>query len=655
MIGMDVNAIPYQTVSDSSGCIALARKGTFLYCGGASLCVYDISEPLNPRKLWEERGFGFCRQMLVAGERLYVTARQFGLWIFDLAEPAAPRLLSHYDTVELATGIAVAGSIVFVTLRIYGVEILDCSDPRRPRHLALQRTQEAQSAFYEDGLLFVGNWAGAHISVLDVSNPRRPRLLSTAALGGYGDGLALHQGFCYAATGLNARGIGTETLLGNGHGLDVFRVQGTALEPVARVDFPPLMVKTNDFWTVRACGQTAFVADTHNGVFRIDVADPRQPRCTGRLQLPGISRVDARREGQVSIQLPDCAGSIAIGDGVLYVAGASTGLHIAPMTEARVEETPAARAIILPATPAEKSPGDALSGMRCLDLGGQVRRLALKGDVLYAACSHAGVRVLHLQDQEAESVAGIKAACAYDVAVRDDCLYVAEGLEGLAVYSLQEPYRELGRWRKSNCSIQTLHLSDNGRFAVCGNHSGTLQFFDIRDLGAIELAWQTSHGGLLYGDTLPDHEVQDLLPVIWPYCGLAWYDLAGEKPQLCFDDRNNCLGGQCEGLCRFGERFLMTTLDQRFLLLDPQDLGQNPQQLAALSACSGVPSVDGNIVAFAQRRDGAVQLYQISGAGTATLIPERCLQGLYGTPDRVLFHRGRMLIPCGQQGLLWER
>lgn len=644
------------TVAGSVGCIALARKDDILYtAGGDCLSAYDVSNAQFPRLVWRRRGFGNGRQLAISGKRLYLTAREFGLWILNIENPGKPSVINRYDTVELATGIAVAGDLVMVTLRIFGVEIIDCADPRRPRHLALIRTPEAQSAAYDNALLYVGNWGAGCITVLDLHNPARPVLLSSAQLGGFGDGVAVADGFCYAATGLNARGDADGELAGNGHGLDIFQINGKhPLKKISRLPFPRLAVKTNDFWKVRIEGNNAFVADTHNGVFQVDISDPYHPRCLRRIELPGISRIDCRSEGQIRITIADCAGDMLTGDRVLYIAGQKTGLLVTPtdLPRATDNKAPAANLTVFAPKP---EPVKAVPGMRRFELGGQVRRLAIDKDTLYAACSHAGIRIFDLQKKEMAELGRLPVTCSYDVAIRNGKLYSAEGTDGLAIYALDGSFRELGRWKRRGRTIQLLFISNDAKFAVCGSRDGVLRILNVADPSDIRLGLSHLHGGLLYGDTFPDQSWSQRLPVLWPYCGLAWYDLTGEKPKLIRNDRANRAIGQNEGIVLWHDRFLLTTLTGDFQLLSPGDLGRTPEYCVPTDrGCSGVPTTNGEYIAFSHRSKGEVTLYRISQSGVAERISNRCFSGLYGTPDRVVFYKNRMLIPCGHQGLLIE-
>ncbi len=650
--------ISYATLAGSDGGITVLKYKHWLYtAGGDTLCVYDVRDAESPRLIRRMHGFGDGRQLAESNGRLYLTARCFGLWILSLENPASPKILCRFDTVELATGIAATGNYVFVTHRIFGIEILDCSDPAHPKHCSMIRTQEAQSAVFQNGLLYVGEWGTGQLLVLDVSDPYRPVVRSVSDLGGYGDGLAVSETLCCAATGLNRKGTVTTSLGGDGHGLDLFRLSPDGKpEHLSRLDFPRLKVKTNDFWTVRLAGNTAFVADTHNGMFQVDVSDPENPVCTGRLELPGVSRMDDQGGKRVLISVPDCVGGIAPGDRVVYVIGQKTGLHVAKISEAddgaQAHSAPfdfrtgsgCAESFVVP------------SGFRACGLGGQVRRVFPEEarSRLFAACSHAGLKILKMTSAGAECVYTHPVRCSYDVAVRDGLVYSAEGMDGVAVYSAKDDsLHELGRFIPRGRILQLLRLSGDGRFAICGCRDGILRFLDVSDPAHIRPVRRHLHGGLLYGDTMPESDLHGLFPVIWPYAGLAWYDLSGEKPEIVRNDRSTHPVGQCEGITCWNGCFLITTLKKTFRLLDPSDCGRTWSEIP--SACSGVPSVDGDIAAFSHRRNGDVAVYRMDRKNrSAKQIVSRSLQGLSGTPDRVVFYHGRMVIPCGYQGLLIE-
>ena len=637
--------IPFQKVPDSLGCIAVFKYKNYLYTAGENqFSVYDISEPLKPELLRVKRGIGLARQFALSGNTLFLTAREFGVWSFDLSDPGKPKLLGNFDTVELATGITAAGNLLFITQRVFGVEILDISDPRNLRHLSLIRTQEAQSAAYADGCLYVGNWGEATVEILDVHNPFHPFSVAKEKLGGFGDGIAVSGHYCYAATGHDGTDQNGNTLPWQGHGLDIFRIRKNKLEHVSRLAFPSYPTRDSDFWTVRVSGTMAFVADTHNGVFVADVKNPAKPVVTGHIELPEVPVVDLAQHKV--FQIPDCAGSLALGKGVIYIAGKKTGLHIAKIPSAS-EAAVLPQKIRIPKYKMKHQ--EKIPGFRRYNLNGQVRRVYLDGNTLYAACSHAGIKIFEMETNSIRETGCIPARCAYDVRLHNHLIVSAEGTGGLAIYT--KDGREIGRWQHSGTTIQVLHISKNGRFACCGCRGGILRILDISDPSAPRFVYCHHHGGQLYGDTFPEQDWDDTMPMIWPYHGLSWYDFSKGKVKLIYNDREH-ITGQFEGITLFQGRYLVNTMDKKFLFFDPV-FREQPPVICDAEGCSGIPSVDKDVVAFSNKAGGFVRLYQFDRNSARELV-HRGVSGLHGTPDRVIFYHGRLVIPAGNQGLLIE-
>ena len=646
--------IRYESISDTIGGIAILKYSNFLYTAGEEgFTVYDLKNPAHPRKLQTMTGFGQCRQMAVSNGILYLTARHFGLWILSLENPASPKVINRFDTVELATGLAVHENYVFVSERIYGIEMIDCTDPLHPRHLSLMLSDEAQSAVFHQGKLYAGEWGSSRLSVFDYSNFYVPKLLGQYPLGGFGDGVAIQDDICCCATGLNSPKAGHGKVYGDGHGLDIFQLDANGMPiHISRIDFPVLKMKSNDFWSVRIAGKYAFVADTFNGVFQVDISDPFHPVSVGRIELPQISKKDGYK-GQISIvKISDCAGGVAVGDGFLYIIGHKTGLHVAGIPEITAGKRVAADPFTFKPVPKKTK---SLSGFECLDLDGQVRRISVdeKNQRLFAACSHAGIKIINLSGHKMQVIADKQVRCSYDVIFRDGKLYSAEGLDGLAIYQVDGcKLTELGRFRRRMLNIQLITLTENGRFAVCGSHDGLLRFFDISVPEAIRKVRRHCHGGLLYDDSSPEHDIRQKMPVNWPYAGFCWYDFSGDVPRIILNDHSWCPTGQCQGVAVWRNKFLFNTVEEDFWTFDPADPSAPPVKLG--SGCSGIPSIDGDFLAVSHHRNGEIRCFQLTSKGVKP-IPKRSVSGLSGLPGRVRFYRNRMVIPCGWQGLLIEK
>ena len=69
----------------------------------------------------------------------------------------------------------------------------------------------------------------------------------------------------------------------------------------------------------------------------------------------------------------------------------------------------------------------------------------------------------------------------------------------------------------------------------------------------------------------------------------------------------------------------------------------------------GIPTVNGNLVAFAARREGKVVTVDLSDQDHPTVVKERCYDLSEGNCGRVALHQGKMIIPAGHYGLFMEK
>ena len=289
--------------------------------GDQMLHVLDITEPGRPHAVGRLDGLGNVRQIVVESGLAYITSREDGLFIVDVTDPTNPELVSRYDTIEFATGICKSGDVLFVACRQYGVELIDVSDRTSPRHLSTTRTGEAQSVIERNGILYVGVWAASEVVAVDVRNPWKPRITSRTPLDGYGDGIDVRGDYLYAATGHHSRQLRAQ--LGDldlAKGMEeVLDITDTSLpKSVTRVKFPAMYSMKHDTWGVTIVNEHAFVCDTHNGVFVLNVREPSRPRFVGHWTPP-------HEEGE---PLPGFVGGLIPGEDHIYVAGGASDLHV---------------------------------------------------------------------------------------------------------------------------------------------------------------------------------------------------------------------------------------------------------------------------------------------------------------------------------------
>ncbi|MFV1995519.1 MAG: hypothetical protein ACC661_08780, partial [Verrucomicrobiales bacterium] len=582
-----------------------------------------------------------------------ITSRQDGLFIVDARAPANPKLLVHYDTIEFATGIVLAGDVLFVACRNFGVEAIDVSDPANPSHLGIARTGEAQSVAYRDRLLYAGVWATSEIVVVDVTNPREMKILDRVELDGFGDGVTLAGDYLYAATGHHSRerprNDPGDPGYGRGHGLEIFSL-GDPTRPklVGGVKFPPFYDRGRDLWSVSIAGDTAFVADTHNGVFAIDVRNPGKPTILARHQLPVPD--GGEFHGYV--------GGLALAENIVYVAGGETGLHLlAAPGRARPEKLELGEP---PLVAAKGATAKSDPRWRVYRPEAQVHAVDfLEDGRAVVACGQAGVHLLELWPEIRLLSVFETAGFATDVAVDGPHIYIAQGTGGLTVCRLagedSATLERIGGFALADRALRQVEIPLPGRFATATAGANSFLIIDIEDPANPEVLVNESHPGLLYGDQLMRGLVEDrYAAVFWHVSGLHWYDLLPEDggiPRHSGDNHPERFGS-VNGLLAYKERVLVPTRGKIFLIDRAERRPFAEMEIPYIENLRehlGVPNMAGNLLYIANRRSAVVTVIEYENPQQPRFVEQIETRG---NPGRVGFFNEIPVIADGRGGLL---
>jgi hypothetical protein len=555
-----------------------------------------------------------------------------------------PKLITHYDSIEFATGVAVAGNVLFIAQRQYGVELVDVTDVRHPRHLSTVRTGEAQSIVYHDGMLYAGVWGSSEVVTADVRDPRHPRIVSKVPLDGYGDGLAVHGGLLFAATGHHSRAPHRnpeDSGYGMGHGLELFSLADPAGPKfLGRVKFPRFYAIGLDMWGVKVVGKTAFVSDTHNGMFVVDVSDPTMPRIVARTELPTPpGRPHA-----------DCVAGFGLVKDYIYAAGATTSLHIIEAKEIARPVTMDLGAV--PVIPAAEPSAD----QHVFRPGGQVHAVAVRGDLAVAACGSAGIHVVRVGDTLSPLSAMPTKGFATDVAISGDSVFVAEREAGVAIYDMDKDGRltDRGRYQpETGQPVRHLALPAPGRFALVEVGGSTLQILDVVDRARPRLVLEDRRSRLLYGNQLCDQLVDDrYAAAFWHVSGLHWYDLGGAEPVFA-GQRPAGRFSMFDGLSVF-EREVVASRNGGLVFFAQNKTGDfDSLPVARIPGVrlSGRISVSDHRLALANRATGEVFIVDVTDRSNPKLIEKLTTDG---NPGRPIFTASGILIPAGYGGLVFH-
>ncbi|OHD47351.1 MAG: hypothetical protein A2096_15590 [Spirochaetes bacterium GWF1_41_5] len=526
------------------------------------------------------------------------------------------------------------------------MELVDVSDPGKPRHLSTVRTGEAQSCVVRDCILYVGVWFTSELVICDVSNPRRPVIISKMPLDGFGDGVFVQGKYCFAATGSHSRKMKErnerDPEYGGGHGLEIFDISNPKKPKfAARIKMPRLYRRQSDFWNVIVSGDYAFVADTYNGVFVVDISDINKPCFAGHQQLPWVE----------SEKVPDSVSGIALGKGVIYTSGRWTDLHVinAPMARPVTPEPDKP-----PVIPPEQTVLNEKFNIYKPD--GQVWAAAFIGDIALAACGSAGLHAVQLLP-EIKKLAEYKTeSFAVDVKVNKNLVYVAESEGGLSIWKVaaNATLEPVGRFRVPGQSVKQVVVPKNGKYALLDVGRRSFIIIDITDPYQPRKVFEANGRGLLYGYQITDGLFENRYACcLWHGDGYFWYDLAGSEPVFSGDHYQWAyLAWNGLAVLPNGADGILTEPDGKYIIINRQErrpLDEIKQYGIHGHNLSGKPSVYGNRLYTANRFWGRVNFVDISNIEKPKLIDTFTLDG---NPNLVVEHSGYPVIPAGYQGLL---
>ena len=644
------------------GCadVAVSPDGALAYVACRDMLVtYSLPQEGQPVELGRISGLHACRQIAVSEDGIaFVTARPDGLFIIDARNPADLKLLKHLDTLELATGVCVAHGLCLIANRHMGVEIWDVSDPARPEYCAAFYAGEAQSVCVDGSYAYVGDWMNRRVFIVSIADPRKPQTVSSFQVDGFADGVFVRGGLCLAASGHHSAALKNRRKYKNypymtpqmiqegygcGHGLTLVDVSiPDAPEFLSEIKFPPFFGDV-DTWRVTASGFYAYVADTHNGVFAVDISNPLSPVIVAHYQLPAE---ECKSNTPPALQsLHAAAMGIASGEGKLLVAGVDSGLHILDFEPAHPPVPCAPQAVPCPSVKVEK----------VFDCKGQIHSFIHQAGHLLLACGDDGLYALPETGGPKPAFHVSTQGIAHDAAWMNGFLFVAEGAQGVSswTFSPEEGFHFVSRWMQpERCARQIVPLPQRSLLAV-QLEVGQVGFLETRNDGSIKFKKDVSVGGMLYHRhlcrTLHPSGFLAALPLS---CGMVWIDTDTLNPappdwrpakEACpFED----------GAAIEGDRIWVIRARRCGFFRDPCRTADAvlPGALHPVTGAQlrGMPFVMDHKLILLNRITGVMERLDISQEDTPKLLDRTVLPA---HPEFAAMAAGTCWIACGHDGL----
>ncbi len=301
-------ASPAGGITEAIHDIAVAGNILFAANSDSGLVVADISLPENPAPLALVATPGSVRSMRLDSDRLYLACqRTYGatptgrLQIVDIANPENAAPLGDVPLPGWMLAVEVAGQYAYVAAGDRGLQVVDVSDPRAPVLVtSLATPRYAMDVAVKENRAYIAGFDGG-FQVVDITDPRVPAYLGSSPT--FGNAFAIEL-------------VGDRAYVGGGSGgMRIFDIAGAGIpEALADVTLPgPLMGEfAGHPRDLVANGNYVYVACEAAGIQVVDITSPTSPLIAGLITVPSY------------------AVAIAVTNDGIWIAGASSGLLLAP-------------------------------------------------------------------------------------------------------------------------------------------------------------------------------------------------------------------------------------------------------------------------------------------------------------------------------------
>jgi len=272
---------------------AIFTEGNIVYAASSGhFEVLDVSDRAAPVRIAELAGSGVGQDIWVQGGVAYV-ATGFGLAIANVGEPESPAVAGYIGLQtgeERYEGVAVQGTALYAASGGKGLLIADVSNPSNPTVISMTDMKSWSHDLWVEGkIAYVADKKG--LALVDVSDAAAPKIMNYIDTPGEARDIVARDGIAYVAD--------------KNVGIEIYDCR----DPMN----PVQLSKLEQLPTCEAVdlkGNLLYVAAVKEGVYVVDVADPKAPRIVGSIPTPGVAlNVSA---GEDFIAVADYRGGVTI-------------------------------------------------------------------------------------------------------------------------------------------------------------------------------------------------------------------------------------------------------------------------------------------------------------------------------------------------------
>ncbi|UKI31288.1 MAG: hypothetical protein L6W00_26375 [Lentisphaeria bacterium] len=422
--------------------------------------------------------------------------------------------------------------------------------------------------------------------------------------------------------------------------------------------FPRFYNLGNDYWSVRVSGDYAFCADTHNGFFVLNIADPAKPFCIGHARLEEVlepKRYDAHGKQLPDSRLADAVSSLAVGNGVVYRpesrrASISRNCRASP-SRGRKRRFRRQRRFRRNFRNRRDSPvfvRREWSARRPFPALSPFWQLQTTAFTVFGSVNGKSPRCNTIRNASPSTQRSAATPCMWRKILMDSAF---TKFKTTAFSSGRQPFPCRGTGAVSR--------SGRRKEAIWSSYRTTADRFSFWMFPTRKKAkevFRHNQVGIIYSDLMTQQLIGGrYLFFNWHHSGYAWYDLSGEKPVPANWKRFR-FASHLDGAASLGTRCLAVANGGYYLLEANQGGLPADWQRVSLPGVKlgGIPSVDGDTLVLSSRRTGEITVLDIRDPLRPRLDKERSLT-VPGLPGTVSFFRHRMVIPAGYAGLYLEQ